>query len=206
MDNETGGAYIENFRRFLEDHIQAGKESIEDFYETLETGSETAEAISKYTSPPQYTGIAYWIDSQLDGWRSSYGDGVVGEAIKEIENGFPELSDPHFYYWTKNEDVQEDIANLYNRIEAALSEAVKRIQDVLDRKKAEAEERDAFEAEQRTNRERARSQAEKALEIAEKFATESPTATPQKSGLSSLVKFVGKSIANSIKSIFRRGK
>lgn len=227
MDDITGGAYIENFRQFLREHIQAGKESIEDFYGTLEAGSGTADALSNYSSPPPYTGIAYWIDSQLPGWRNIYGDGVVGEAIKEIENDFPELSDPHFYYWTKNFDVHEEIANLYDRIEAALIEAMQRIQNVLDAKKAEAEARDAQEAEMREERKRAREQAERAREIELKYTekNEQPEArtslgqifretlrgmasvrfASSKSGMSSIRSATSK-IAKAITNLFRRGK
>lgn len=215
MDDITGGAYIENFRQFLRDHIQAGQESIEDFYVTLETGSGTADALSNYSSPPTYTGIAYWIDSQLPGWRNLYGDGVVGEAIKEIENDFPELSDPHFYYWSKNFDVQEEIANLYNRIEDALIEAMRRIQNLLDAKKAEAEAHDALEAEIREIRKRAREQAERALEIERKYSEtnvqpESKTSLGQifrenlrgTRSITSLASKIGKTITK----LFRRGK
>lgn len=215
MDDITGGAYIENFRQFLRDHIQAGKESIEDFYGTLEAGSGTADALSNYSSPPPYTGIAYWIDSQLPGWRNTYGDGVVGEAIKEIEGDFPELSDPHFYYWTKNSDVQEEIANLFDRIEAALIEAMRRIQNILDAKKAEAETRDALEAEIRENRKRAREQAERAREIERKYSEtnvqpETRTSLGQifrenlrgTASIRSVASKIGKAITN----LFRRGK
>lgn len=215
MDDVTGGAYIENFRQFLRDHIQAGKESIEDFYGTLEAGSGTADALSNYSSPPPYTGIAYWIDSQLPVWRNIYGDGVVGEAIKEIENDFPELSDPHFYYWTKNFDVQEEIANLFDRIEAALIEAMRRIQNILDAKKAEAEARDALEAEMREDRKRAREQAEHAREIELKYSEtnvqpEARTSLGQifrenlrgTASIRSVASKIGKAITN----LFHRGK
>ena len=208
MDNETGGAYIENFRQFLREHSEDGQENVEAFYKTLESGSDTAESVSDYGSrKPKLTGIAHWIDSSMDNWEQKYGKGVLGEAIKEIEYDFPELSNPRYFYWTQNADIQGEIEEAFNRFEAALSEAADRIEDVLEEKYQEAKERDAYEAEQRANRERARSQAEKALEIAEKFAgAESPAASPQKSGLSSFVKFVCKTISNSIKSIFRRGK
>lgn len=202
MDDVTGGAYIENFRQFLRDHIQAGKESIEDFYGTLEAGTGTADALSNYSSPPQYTGIAYWIDSQLPGWRNTYGDGVVGEAIKEIEGDFPELSDPHFYYWTQNIDVQEEIANLFDRIEAALIEAMRRIQNILDAKKAEAEARDALEAEIRENRKRAREQAERAREIELKYSETNVQPETRTKSITSLASKIGKTIKN----LFRRGK
>lgn len=215
MDDITGGAYIENFRQFLRDHIEAGKESIEDFYGTLEAGSGTADALSDYSSPPPYTGIAYWIDSQLPAWRNIYGDGVVGEAIKEIENDFPELSDPHFYYWTQNFDVQEEIANLFDRIEAALIEAMRRIQNILDAKKAEAEARDALEAEMREARKRAREQAERAREIELKYSETNVQPETRASlgqifrenlrGTSS-IRSVASKIGKAIINLFRKGK
>ncbi len=154
MDNTTGGAYVENFLAFLRQHEADGEVYIEEYEDNAAFMSEMAGFLSNSTYPSGNTGIAYWLESEIEYLRSKYGDGILGEAIKKCETAFPELNDPHYYYYTKNPEVQEEIANLYSRIESYLREVAAQIKAGLVEQEARA---------------RARDQAERARETEQKY-------------------------------------
>lgn len=146
MTDEEYKAIVDNFEEFAN--------KIVEFQRELETGSTTAESISD-SSWPKYpsknTGFGHWIQGDLAFWRSKYGDNVVGAAIQEIEPLFPELNDPHFYYWTVDVDIQGEIADFTERYEAAFVEAADKIARNIDR--IANEQRQQREEEQRQREE-----------------------------------------------------
>ena len=189
-------AIVNNFEEF------AAK--IADFERELTTGRDTAEAISKSTYPAGNTGFGFWIEGDLAFYREKYGDNVVGAVIEEIEKDFPELEDPHFFYWTNNEDVQDEIENFVNRYKNAFTFAAERIRQRI----AEIEA-------QKENLSRAQEQARKAAETAAKYTEAEAEAVPEKTGIGKIFgkafstglrgasNIAGK-IASSIKGLFRR--
>lgn len=139
-------AIVNNFEEFAQ--------KIQDFQETLETSSNTAEAISdsswpKY--PSNHTGFGHWIQSDLAFWRNKYGDNVVGAAIEEIEPAFPQLNDPHFFYWTTDTEIQGEIEKFTESYKAAFEQAAETIAKNLDR--IAKEQREQREEEQRKREE-----------------------------------------------------
>lgn len=186
--DEEYKAIVDNFEDFAN--------KINDFQKEIETSSNTAESLSKSAYPSNNTGFGHWIQGDLEYWRSKYGDNVVGAAIEEIEDAFPELSDPHFFYWTTNEDVQEEIENFVSRYETAFEEAADKIRDNLDRIKKEQEEERRRE-EEAENRRRAREQAERAREIENKYST--PEIGKTETG------GFFKNLGSKIRGFFRRG-
>ena len=171
MADEKYTAIIDNFTEFAQKII--------DFQRELETASDTAESMSKNAYQPKPSGFGYWINDDLSEWRHKYGDNVVGAAIEEIEPDFPELYDPHFFYWTTNEDIQEEIQNFVDRYADAFINAADRIKDNLDRIKEEQRQ-----AEREAARKRAREQAERAREIEEKYKALENVGTAFEAGLS----------------------
>lgn len=193
--DEEYKAIVDNFEEFAN--------KINDFQKEIETSSNTAESLSKSTYPSNKTGFGHWIQGDLEYWRNKYGEAVVGAAIEEIEAAFPELSDPHFFYWTTNEDVQEEIEIFVELYEMAFEEAADKIRNNLERIKQEQEEERRREEEERRrkeeaeNRRRAREQAERAREIENKYSTPEIGKT-ETSGFF-------KNLGSKIRGFFRRG-
>ena len=185
-------AIVDNFAEFAK--------MIDDFQQELITGSDTAESMSRNHGQPKPSGFGFWIQGDLEAWRRKYGDNVVGAAIDEIENDFPELSNPHYFYWTTNEDVQGEIEDFVNRFSAAFEAAADKIKSNVDRIKQEREEQ---ERERREARERARSQAQRARAIEEKYKAVGSAFEAGVSGkttIGSVFKGIGKAISG----FFRR--
>lgn len=187
--DEEYTAIVDNYAEF------AAK--ISEFQREIETASDTAESISKNSGQPKPSGFGFWIEGDLEFWRNKYGDNVVGAAIEEIERDFPELSDPHFFYWTTNTEIQEEIANFVARFSEAFESAADEIRRNLDRIQAEQEAERQRKEQEAENRRRAREQAERARETELKYAT--PPAETSTGG-------IGKAISNFFKGLFRRGR
>lgn len=183
-------AIVDNYAEF------AAK--ISAFQREIEAASDTAESLSKNSGQPKPSGFGFWIGGDLEFWRRKYGDNVVGAAIEEIEGDFPELSDPHFFYWTTNTEIQEEIANFVARFSDAFENAADEIRRNLDRIREEQEEERRRREEWEENRRRAREQAERARETEQKYAT--PPAEPTVRG------GIGKAISNFFKGLFKRGR
>lgn len=193
--DEEYTAIVDNYAEF------AAK--IADFQREIETASDTAESISKNSGQPKPSGFGFWIEGDLDYWRSKYGDNVVGAAIEDVENDFPELSDPHFFYWTTNTEIQEEIANFGARFSDAFESAADEIQKNLDRIQREQEEERERKEQEAENRRRAREQAERARETEQKYST--PAQEPSRSRIGKTISNIGKSVSNFFRGLFRRG-
>ena len=150
-----------------------------------------------------YSGIAHKFDADIENWRRQYGDGVVGSALREIEDEFPDLDNPALYYWTTNEDVQDEQENYYQRFADALDEAAKRIKDEIEKAAQEYEEEQRRREEYEENRQRAREQAERARETEMRWKDASEAFETGLSGRAG-IQGVAKKIGNFIKGLFRR--
>ena len=177
---------------------------IVDFQREIETSSDTAESMSKNTGQPKPSGFGFWVQGDLEYWRSKYGDNVVGAAIEEIEDEFPELSDPHFFYWTTNTDIQEEIADFVARFSAAFENSADEIRRNLERIKREQEEERARKEQEAENRRRAREQAERARETEQKYAKQTEPAGRR--GIGQTISNIGKAVSGFFKSLFRRNR
>ena len=187
----------EEYTAIVDNYTEFAKKII-DFQREIETASDTAESISKNNGQPKPSGFGFWIEGDLEYWRNKYGDNVVGAAIEEIEDEFPELSDPHFFYWTTNTEIQEEIADFVARFSNAFENAADEIQKNLDRIKREQEEERARKEQEAENRRRAREQAERAREVEKKYA-DMEAEKASRGG-------IGKKISNFFKGLFKRGR
>lgn len=187
LDNETGAAIISEFQFRLAD---------------LSLYAQTLKGHMPQ-SVQYYSGIAHKFDADIENWRRQYGDGVVGSALREIENQFPDLDNPALYYWSTNEDIQDEQENYYERFADALDEAAKRIKDEVEKAAQAYEEEQRRREEYEENRRRAREQAERARETEMRFKDASDAF---KTGLSGLggIQGVAKKIGKFITGLFRR--
>lgn len=195
--DEEYTAIVDNYAEF------AAK--ISAFQREIETASDTAESISKNSGQPKPSGFGFWIEGDIEYWRRKYGDNVVGAAIEEVEGDFPELSDPHFFYWTTNTEIQEEIANFVARFSEAFENAADEILRNLERIKAEQEAERQRKEQEEENRRRAREQAERARETELKYATPPATSTGRR-GIGQTISNIGKSVSGFFKGLFRRGR
>ena len=159
----------DEYYQAIVDNFEDYAEKIADLETEMETGTDTAESLSKSNYPDIYTGFGHFISIELQGWQQRYDNNVIGAAIEEIESEFPELSDPRMYYWTTNIDIQGEIANFVNRYVAAFEAAAAKIQENLDRIKREQEEEAERKREEAENLKRAQDQAKKARETEMKY-------------------------------------
>lgn len=186
-DNETGAAVISEFQYRLAD---------------LSLYAQTVKGHMPQ-SVQYYSGIAHKFDADIENWRRQYGDGIVGSALREIENDFPDLDNPSLFYWTTNEDIQDEQANYYDRFADALGEAARRMQNEVEKAAQEYEEEQRRREEYEENRQRAREQAERARETEMRWKQAADAFETGLSGRAG-IKGVAQKIGKFITGLFRR--
>lgn len=195
MTYEAGAAVIANFKSELKQYSEAAQK-IEGH--KSESADKDGHNTRKYRGGgtrkiQEYSGFAHKFEAEIASWQRKYGDAIVGEAIERIAPGF-NLKNPKLFYWTTDEEIQEDTKEEFEKFADQMENAMDEIKEILDEPKK-----------------RAREQAEQARATEEKYKAMENEPAKTSGGLTKAFRsfttgLTGKasSIGSAIKGFFKR--